>query len=188
MIKKNQNAFTLIELIITIVIVSIISLIAIYAYEVYVEEAKATEIYTHVNTIHTAQNLYFMEKGHYANGLSYLSIGGDIGYYSILPGDNDKTTKDFLYKTWTDAAGTLFIRVEKTVGTLSPAPTPPAGVSAWFYGVAYNASYYIVFQQKKGERKLSYLNHFSWEKATPAEKKVVGRIVKRVTGETISTI
>ncbi len=183
MIKKNQNGFTLIELIITIVIVSILSLIIVYAYEVYVEEAKVTEIYTNVNAIHTAQNLYFMEKGRYANSLSYLPIVEDIGYYSVTLHNDTRSTKDFLYKTWTDASGTLFIEVEKPIGTLSPAPV---GVSA--YGIAYVIRYKIVFQQKKGERNLSHFSHSTWQKATPAEKKVVGRIVKRITGETISTL
>ena len=141
MIKKNRNGFTLIELIITIVIVSILSLLSVYAYEVYVEEAKASEVYIYVNTILKAQELYYMENGRYANSLSFLPTVEDIGYYYVM---DMRSTKDFLYSTRTDKNGTLFIEIEKPISSISP---NPVGVPA--YGVGYIIRYKIVFQKKK---------------------------------------
>ena len=191
MIKKNQNGFTLVELIITIVIVSIISLIAIYAYEVYVEEAKATEIYTNVDAINTAQNIFYLENGRYASRLSDLSDTESIGYYFTLPGNTGhRVTKDFIYSVSTDANGTFFkIHVGKLAEPMKPptsAPIPP-GVSGG-YATGYKPRYSIEFQRKKGEQNLSYLTHRTFPIASFAEKMAVGRIIKKVTGETISTI
>jgi len=68
-IKKNQNGFTLLELMIVIAIVSILSLIAIPKFNDAIAQANTARIQSDLQTIDTAIVMYQAQNGKYPSNI-----------------------------------------------------------------------------------------------------------------------
>ena len=66
---KNK-AFSLIELMVVIAIIAIVAMVAVPNLTRYLAKAKRSEAYTNLNTIYTAQKVYWSETGRYSDALS----------------------------------------------------------------------------------------------------------------------
>ena len=73
--KNGEKGFTLIELLVVIIIIGILAAIALPSFLNQTAKAKQSEAKTYVATIGKTQQAYFTEKGTFAPGLSYLSLG-----------------------------------------------------------------------------------------------------------------
>lgn len=183
MIKKNRNGFTLIELVITIVIVSILSLLAAYAYEVYVEEAKHSEVYGMINGIQNAQRVYYSEHGIWASDIKYLTIEiGKDSRRSYITGVNGsgRYVKDYVYSTWTDGNGLPYIGYAKSRTYTEDFGWFGYSISIWHYDVA--------FQMKENENSFSLRQFLSGRNATSAELRAAQKIIYRFTDENASSV
>ncbi|MDA3789554.1 MAG: prepilin-type N-terminal cleavage/methylation domain-containing protein [Desulfobacula sp.] len=72
-IKKNQNGFTLIELMIVVAIIGILAAIAIPNFRNYQMKAKTAEAKTNIGAIRTSQEAYIAETDSY---LTCAPLGG----------------------------------------------------------------------------------------------------------------
>ena len=73
--KNGEKGFTLIELLVVIIIIGILAAIALPSFLNQTSKAKQSEAKTYVATINKTQQAYFTEKGTFAPGLTYLSLG-----------------------------------------------------------------------------------------------------------------
>ena len=106
MIKK-QSGFTVIEILITTIIVAILSIAAIYGYQMYVEEARTSEIIPIVKSIFNAQRNYYDEHGDWAKSIFDLNVEIDGGrkftsfdFSGGMENVNYIVTKYFAYGSW----------------------------------------------------------------------------------------
>lgn len=93
---KNKKAFTLIELLVVVLIIGILSAIALPQYNLAVEKARATEALVVLKSIKDAQELYYMENGHYCESANKDDLGITIPEskywtYTINAGPNQST-------------------------------------------------------------------------------------------------
>ena len=72
--NKKQTGFTLIEISVVIVILAIIASLVFPSYRKLIGKAKQSEAKVILQSIYTAQNLYFAENNSYADGLQKLDI------------------------------------------------------------------------------------------------------------------
>ena len=88
--KNGEKGFTLIELLVVIIIIGILAAIALPSFLNQTSKAKQSEAKTYVATINKTQQAYFTEKGTFAPGLTYLSLGTPAATdnYSYAVGTN----------------------------------------------------------------------------------------------------
>ncbi|MBQ3834294.1 MAG: prepilin-type N-terminal cleavage/methylation domain-containing protein [Elusimicrobia bacterium] len=79
--KKHQNGFTLIEMVITITIVVVLSMVSVPIYKNYVSEAKLAEAYTLLGAIKDAQLAYYNK---YENFLFCMNGGNWTSFDPVL--------------------------------------------------------------------------------------------------------
>ena len=110
-IKRNQNGFTLLELMIVIAIVSILSLIAIPKFNDAIAQANTARIQSDLQTIDTAIVMYQAQNGKYPS-----NIGTDLN--SFLTGaDTLKAPKGFCFVKTGGTAGK--VKIENTAYELN---------------------------------------------------------------------
>jgi prepilin-type N-terminal cleavage/methylation domain-containing protein len=76
--KNGEKGFTLIELLVVIIIIGILAAIALPSFLNQTSKAKQTEAKLYVATINKTQQAYFTEKGTFAPGLTFLSLGTPV--------------------------------------------------------------------------------------------------------------
>ncbi|MDT8387671.1 MAG: pilin [Thiogranum sp.] len=72
--KKMQQGFTLIELMIVVAIIGILAAIAIPAYSDYIARSQATEAVTLMSGAKTPVSEYFADKGSWPTGASFNEV------------------------------------------------------------------------------------------------------------------
>ena len=105
---NNKQGFTVLEILITTIIVAILSIASIYAYQLYVEEARASEVIPIVRAIFAAQQDYYDEHGYWTtidnlpvqiDGEQKISSVSDLIWKPFI------YTKHFAYGTWMQYEG-----------------------------------------------------------------------------------
>ena len=82
-----KKGFTLIELLVVVLIIGILSSIALPQYNKSVAKARTTEALQFGKAWAKAQNVYYLENGHYTSDLNELSIGmPELKYFSLGSG------------------------------------------------------------------------------------------------------
>jgi prepilin-type N-terminal cleavage/methylation domain-containing protein len=76
--KNGEKGFTLIELLVVIIIIGILAAIALPSFLNQTSKAKQTEAKLYVATVNKTQQAYFTEKGTFAPGLTFLSLGTPV--------------------------------------------------------------------------------------------------------------
>ncbi len=117
---KNNNGYTLIELMIVIAIIAIVSAIAIPAYTGYLASARMIEAKNNIAALKLAEEEYFLENNNYffdisSNNANLASASGDL--WTVTGGDNGVS---FTYTI--NGAGTSY-----TITATGNAGTPVAG-------------------------------------------------------------
>ena len=92
----NAKGFTLLELLIVILIIAILATLAVPQYIKFIERSRASEAVGVLGSIKSAQELYRLENGIYADTLALLDIStpsGDVYWtYSISSSGTDSYT------------------------------------------------------------------------------------------------
>ena len=83
----TKRGFTLIELLVVVLIIGILSSVALPQYTKAVEKSRATQGMVLVNSLVTAQKVYYMANGKYAAGFDELDIdlpGNPVGASAVI--------------------------------------------------------------------------------------------------------
>lgn len=118
---KNNNGFTLIELMIVIAIIAIVASIAIPSYSGYLATSRMVEAKNNIAALKLAEEEYFLENNNYFEDMTYnnanlASASGDL--WSASKGEGN--TINFTYTT--SVTGTKY-----TITATGNAGTPVAG-------------------------------------------------------------
>ena len=123
---KNQKGFTIIEILITTVIVAVLTTTIVYVYQIYVEQAYASEIIPMVKAIQEAQHNYYAEHGKWADSIFDLGLQiegkKEYNFYPLTSNTGFRgnghgiSTKYFVYGTY------VFEERDKDTGELKYQP------------------------------------------------------------------
>ncbi|MCB9899565.1 MAG: prepilin-type N-terminal cleavage/methylation domain-containing protein [Planctomycetes bacterium] len=80
-VKREQRGFTLVELAVVVVILGVLAAFGVPRFMASVERSKASEAYTYLSTVQTAQERYLARQGSYASKIEDLDIGMDAPEY-----------------------------------------------------------------------------------------------------------
>ena len=72
--RGHIGGFTLIELLVVVLIIGILSAVALPQYTKAVNKAKAAEAWTLGKAFFDAQNIFYVDSGHYASSLDELGV------------------------------------------------------------------------------------------------------------------
>ena len=127
--KKNQKAFTLIELMIVVAIIGILALVALPAYQNYTKKARFAEVTSALAALKTAVTLCIAEE----NDLTLCNEESEVGYSleSAEVGDNvsDVTITGAAVLTAVGAAS-----VDNRTYILTPTLNATTGALSWASG------------------------------------------------------
>ena len=137
--KRAQQGFTLIELMIVVAIIGILAAIAVPAYQGYIKRAAYSEVLAAAAPIRTAVDVCFQTTSALASCATY----GDIGM--VAPG----ATGAFASATMTAATAVINLVPAAVKGiavtdtcALTPTPTVAGQTLTWvFSGVCVTAGY-----------------------------------------------
>lgn len=82
--QKNCEGFTLIELLVVLFLVSILSALALPNMLAQTGKARETEAKSNLSSLGTSQQVYFFEKGKFADSMSKLNVPFQTNYYNFL--------------------------------------------------------------------------------------------------------
>lgn len=74
-IKKNQDGFTIVELLIVIIVIGILAALVLNTFQGVQARARDTERRTDVNSIATQLEAYYADFGHYPDGSAATTCG-----------------------------------------------------------------------------------------------------------------
>ena len=131
-LQKNQQGFTLIELMIVVAIIGILAAIAIPAYQNYITKARFTEVLAAADPYQTAITVCILSHG--GNIAVCDNTAGNIALGSGVPANNATATANLA--TVTVTAGTAAVTAVGTAaaGALTSILTPTvnaAGSVVW---------------------------------------------------------
>ncbi len=90
--RRTEQGFTLIEMMIVVAIVGILAMIAVPSYRSYMQRARTSEAVTFLSEIRQRQEAYRAEFGQYcsASAAPGTAIGGGAWYPTSLPTGGDR--------------------------------------------------------------------------------------------------
>ena len=117
-----KKGFTLIELLVVVLIIGILSAVALPMYQSAVRKARLTNLWTQINALEKAQEIYYLTNGTYAENLEDLDIQ--------IPLDTDK----YIYKNGVFEEAPWYVSVAFRPGTAGTEKGAAAGYCD--YGIA----------------------------------------------------
>lgn len=132
--KRTQQGFTLIELMIVVAIIGILAAIAIPQYQNYVARSQVAEAPTLIDGAKTTIESYIAQNGSFPSNLSSLGVRVSGKYVASLAASN------------TDSSGAGYVKV-----TFKSAGTSPKIHGATLYWVRSDAGQWTCGQDASGQ-------------------------------------
>ena len=146
--KKEELAFTLVELIMTVAIITILALISVpLLYNNYTKDAKWAEAYSLLGGIKSAEMAYYSQYG-----MFYTTP--DWTFNDPVLGVNSRNNKYFIsFYTYTKTNGNSGINPQNAFFVDLSVPTELRTDNLWVYGTKYalSAAGYSTFLSNKGQ-------------------------------------
>jgi type IV pilus assembly protein PilA len=135
--KKIQQGFTLIELMIVVAIIGILAAVAIPAYQDYIVKAKLAKITTVVDPLKLTLSMYYQENGSFPNGTVDSNTGPAQGNVWASLGLNDKPTlPKELSLIAVDGTPLSTVKLTLTVANVKASPAGGAVMDGGTIGIA----------------------------------------------------